>query len=73
MSDQPGAPPASAASDALRFTGHIGHLTEGEHNALDTLKQLATKNGLFTEDGPGGKPTHDDATLVYGGCSQIRK
>lgn len=64
MSDQPGAPPASAIADAVRFAGHLGHLTEAEQDALDSFKALARNNGLFREDGPGGKPTHDDATLV---------
>ena len=64
MADQPGAPPASAASDAVRLKGHIGHLTDEEHEAFESFKKLATDAGLYKEVGVNGKPTHDDGTLV---------
>ena len=65
MSDQPGAPPASASSDAVRLKGHIGHLTEDEQKAFETFKEIAFKAGLYNENGPSGKPTHDDGTVVF--------
>lgn len=71
MADQPGAPPPSASADAVAFKGHIGHLTDAEEHALDAFKQFAIDSGLYSEDGPRGKPTHDDGTLVYGASCHV--
>lgn len=46
--------------------GHLGHLTEVEHNALVEFKKLVIEKGLYKPQSDLHEfGTHDDAMLLY--------
>ncbi|KAI0409491.1 CRAL-TRIO domain-containing protein [Xylaria palmicola] len=53
--------PSSGAVEVGYPTGHVGHLTEHETQALADFKALVQEKGLWR---PGPPPSHDDATLL---------
>lgn len=53
--------PSSGAVDVGYPTGHLGHLTEHETQALADFKTLLQEKGLYR---PGPLPSHDDPTLL---------
>ncbi|KAI0910841.1 CRAL-TRIO domain-containing protein [Ustulina deusta] len=53
--------PSSGAVDVGYPTGHLGHLTEHETQALADFKALLEEKGLYQ---PGPPPSHDDPTLL---------
>ncbi|KAI1160488.1 CRAL-TRIO domain-containing protein [Nemania serpens] len=53
--------PSSGAVDVGYPTGHLGHLTEHETQALADFKVLLQEKGLYR---PGPLPSHDDPTLL---------
>ena len=46
-------------------TGHLGHLTGPQQEALVTFKQICASKGLYTPASEGVAPSHDDTTLLY--------
>ncbi|KAI1352428.1 CRAL-TRIO domain-containing protein [Xylaria sp. FL0043] len=53
--------PSSGAVEVGYPTGHLGHLTEHEQQALIDFKTLLEEKGLYK---PGPPPSHDDPTLL---------
>ncbi|KAI0508676.1 CRAL-TRIO domain-containing protein [Xylaria bambusicola] len=53
--------PSSGAVDVGYPTGHLGHLTEHETQALADFKALLQEKGLYK---PGPPSSHDDPTLL---------
>ncbi|KAI1302733.1 CRAL-TRIO domain-containing protein [Xylaria venustula] len=53
--------PSSGAVDVGYPTGHFGHLTDHETQALADFKTLLQDKGLYK---PGPPPSHDDPTLL---------
>lgn len=53
--------PSSGAVEVGYPTGHLGHLTEHETQALEDFKTLLEEKGLYR---PGPTPSHDDPTLL---------
>ncbi|GAP91947.1 putative SEC14 cytosolic factor [Rosellinia necatrix] len=53
--------PSSGAVEVGYPTGHLGHLTEHEAQALAEFKALVEEKGIYT---PGSPPSHDDPTLL---------
>ncbi|GAW20755.1 hypothetical protein ANO14919_102660 [Xylariales sp. No.14919] len=53
--------PSSGAVEVGYPTGHLGHLTEHETQALEDFKALIEEKGIYK---PGPPPSHDDQTLL---------
>ncbi|KAI0538063.1 CRAL-TRIO domain-containing protein [Xylaria digitata] len=53
--------PSSGAVEVGYPTGHLGHLTEHETQALADFKVLLEEKGFYK---PGSPPSHDDPTLL---------
>ncbi|KAF2964326.1 hypothetical protein GQX73_g9242 [Xylaria multiplex] len=53
--------PSSGAVEVGYPTGHLGHLTEHETQALADFKVLLEEKGFYK---PGPPPSHDDPTLL---------
>ncbi|RYC63979.1 hypothetical protein CHU98_g2237 [Xylaria longipes] len=53
--------PSSGAVEVGYPTGHLGHLTEHETQALADFRTLLQEKGLYR---PGPPPSHDDPTLL---------
>ncbi|KAI4864770.1 CRAL/TRIO domain-containing protein [Hypoxylon rubiginosum] len=53
--------PSSGAVEHGYPSGHLGHLTEHEEQALVEFKTLLEEKGLYQ---PGNLPSHDDPTLL---------
>ncbi|KAI2640708.1 CRAL/TRIO domain-containing protein [Hypomontagnella submonticulosa] len=53
--------PSSGAVEHGYPSGHLGHLTEHEEQALVDFKTLLEEKGLYK---PGHPPSHDDPTLL---------
>lgn len=47
------------------LTGTLHHLTPTQEEKLVDFKKELQKGGWWTPDGINGKPSHDDATLLY--------
>lgn len=45
-------------------TGHLGHLTEAQEEALVAFKKLCIEKGLFTPADDINAASHDDTTLL---------
>ncbi|KAF2459326.1 CRAL-TRIO domain-containing protein [Lineolata rhizophorae] len=55
--------------DSFQYpTAHLGHLTEGQQQALDAFKKICADSGYYTpgspEPGEDREATHDDETLL---------
>jgi hypothetical protein len=53
--------PSSGAVEVGYPTGHFGHLTEHETQALTDFKTILEEKGIYK---PGPPPSHDDPTLL---------
>jgi hypothetical protein len=53
-----------SARDPL--AGHLNHLTAPQEAALDKFKSVLHDRGLWTPGTSASRPSHDDATLLYG-------
>ena len=47
------------------LSGVLNHLTEAQGHKLVEFKELLHKDGWWTPEGPNGKPSHDDGTLLF--------
>ena len=48
------------------LAGHLGHLTASQENSLETFKQNLQKANLYNpKSNDGGRPSHDDTTLLH--------
>jgi hypothetical protein len=59
-------PPDVDGSDYSRLlAGHLGHLTSSQEKSLETFRQSLHKANLYNpKAGNGGRPSHDDTTLL---------
>lgn len=62
--NDPMASASQAASDAW-LAGHLHHLTEEQEGKLTEFKKFCEKEGYYKPGVDGGKPSHDDATMLY--------
>ncbi|RMD42823.1 hypothetical protein DV735_g2309, partial [Chaetothyriales sp. CBS 134920] len=46
------------------LSGVLNHLTETQVQKLDEFKDKLSKDGWWTPNGPNGRPSHDDGTLL---------
>lgn len=56
---------ASQAAGTAWLAGHPNHLTEQQEKSLQDFKKLCEENGYYKADAGEGKPSHDDATMLY--------
>lgn len=56
------------AAHAYQFpSGHLGHLSDSQASSFEQFKKLCQERGAYkpAEAGSnGGRPSHDDATLL---------
>jgi hypothetical protein len=57
---------ASRASTKDLFAGHLNHLTVSQEAALERFKTALHTRGLWEPGTSASRPSHDDATLLYG-------
>jgi hypothetical protein len=53
-----------SAKDPL--AGHVNHLSAVQEAALDKFKSALHDRGLWKPGASASRPSHDDATLLYG-------
>lgn len=56
-------PPLSPQIDF--FSGHVGHLSSAEQDALATFKSNLTEANLYSPSTELAKASHDEPTLLY--------
>jgi hypothetical protein len=59
-------PVSSHGSVMDPLAGHLNHLTASQEAALDQFKSVLHARGLWTPGTSASRPSHDDATLLYG-------
>jgi hypothetical protein len=57
---------SSHASTKDPLVGHLNHLTVSQEAALERFKTALHTRGLWKPGTSAGRPSHDDATLLYG-------
>lgn len=48
------------------LSGYLNHLNPLQQERLEEFKAKLQKDGWWTPEGPNGRPSHDNATLLYG-------